>query len=62
MRPLDIPVAAGLRVGRVPDIVQEAPNLLQIVSGVVLQSSAVPPGLPAVPRKIVLTRLKLILY
>lgn len=37
---------------RVPDIFQEAPDLLQIVSGVVLQPSAVTSGLAAVMRNV----------
>ena len=50
VRPLDILVAASLRVCWVPDVVQEAPDLLQIVRGVGLQPGAVPPGLAAVTR------------
>ena len=49
---LYILVAARLRVCWVPDIFQEAPDLLQIVAGVVLQPSAVSSGLAAVRRNV----------
>ena len=45
-RPDHIRVAGGAGVERVPDVLQEAPDLGQVVLRVVLQAGAVPPEFP----------------